>query len=373
MNHTKTHTYLNFFLCGQQWLHNAFMTDNPSILEKEQISVAVDFPERVIHGGTGKRKQEKTQKNVLDFSASINPYPPQFAWGIDPECLKAYPDDTYSALKERIGQVFHRSPEEICVGNGSIELIRVFCSVIFRDPESSRKFFLESPTFGEYELSARLAGATKTNNPSEAKVRFLCNPNNPTGLLTDRSEILRKLQETREAGSMFFCDEAFIELSNPRESVSDVRDPSLFVLRSLTKSFAVPGIRFGYGFGDPDLVEKIETARSPWCVNSYAEAYAMEALLHMDDLAASRVAIERERKQLMTALTALGLRCTPSQTNYVLAEYGKNVTHICNMLEEKGFLVRNCTSFGLPTSLRVAVRTHDENHALIEALTACVR
>ncbi len=204
--------------------------------------MVVDFPERVVHGGTGKRQQEKTQKKVLDFSASVNPFPPQFAWEMDPERLGYYPDDTYTGLKERIGRIFHRPPEEICVGNGSIELIRVFCSVVFRDPSRNRMFYQESPTFGEYALSASLAGAVCTDNPSGAAVSFLCNPNNPTGRLTPREDVLRHLHSVKESGGILFCDEAFIELSDPDESVTDVCDPGLFVVRSLTKCFAVPGI-----------------------------------------------------------------------------------------------------------------------------------
>ena len=335
--------------------------------------MAVDFPERVVHGGTGKRQQEKTHKMVLDFSASVNPYPPVFSWAMDPGRLSVYPDDTYSELKDRIARVFHRRPEEICVGNGSIELIRVFCSVIFRDALTPRTFFQESPTFGEYALSARLAGAVSTGERSGAAVSFLCNPNNPTGRLTPKAEVLRQLRVTKEQAGMLFVDEAFIELADPGESMADIRDPGLFVLRSLTKSFSVPGIRFGYGFGDPALIEKIEIARPPWSVNAYAEAYAMEALLHMDELAASRSAIERERTLLATELQALGMHCIPSRANYILAEYGSDVADLCESLTHEGILVRDCTSFGLPTSIRVAVRTRDENRHLIEALAACVR
>ncbi len=71
------------------------MTSKPSILEKERILVAVDFPKRVIHGGTGKRQREKTKKKVLDFSASVNPIPPQVDWHCDPADLSSYPDDSY--------------------------------------------------------------------------------------------------------------------------------------------------------------------------------------------------------------------------------------------------------------------------------------
>jgi Histidinol-phosphate/aromatic aminotransferase and cobyric acid decarboxylase len=94
--------------------------------------------------------------------------------------LESYPDDTYCLLKETIGKIFHREPEEITVGNGSIELIRSFCASVL---EPGDRIFLQPPTFGEYEYSARLAGAECTTEPSRAKVRFLCNPNNPTGRL----------------------------------------------------------------------------------------------------------------------------------------------------------------------------------------------
>jgi threonine-phosphate decarboxylase len=372
MNLNKTLMYLNLFLPAAQRLHNAFMTDSPIIFEKERNFMVVSFPERVVHGGIGKRQQEKTHKTVLDFSASVNPYPPHFAWALDPERLKEYPDDTYTGLKERIGKVFHRDPEEICVGNGSIELIRAFCSVIFRDLPRSSAFFLESPTFGEYEMSARLAGAARSTDQNRAAVSFLCNPNNPTGHLLKKTEVLKKLETVKRSTGILFCDEAFIELSDPLESVADIRDPSLFVLRSITKSFAVPGIRFGYGFGDPALVEKIETARSPWCVNAYAEAYAMEALLHINELAASRKAIDDERERMIVDLEVLGLKCTPSWTNYILADYGSDVVPLCEKLAIRGILVRDCTSFGLPNAIRVAVRKREENRLLIEALSACV-
>jgi threonine-phosphate decarboxylase len=335
--------------------------------------MVVGFPERVVHGGTGKRQQEKTHKNVLDFSASVNPYPPRFAWEIDPACLEYYPDDTYAALKERIGQVFHRPTEEICVGNGSIELIRVFCSVVFRDATHSRTFYAESPTFGEYALSARLAGAEPAVTQSAAAVTFLCNPNNPTGRLARKDEVLRQLESVGKHGGYLFCDEAFIELSDPEESVADTRNPHLFTLRSLTKCFSVPGIRFGYGFGDPALVEKIETARSPWSVNAYAETYAMQALLHMDELRLSRTAIGQERARLVTELEALGLTCQPTSANYLLADCSRPVTPLCEQLAARGILVRDCTSFGLPTFVRIAVRIRDENRVLLEALAACMR
>ncbi|MDD1703278.1 MAG: histidinol-phosphate aminotransferase family protein [Methanoregula sp.] len=331
--------------------------------------MAGNFPKRVIHGGTGKREREKTRKPLLDFSASLNPQPPGISWSFDPASLSFYPDNDYVELKEIIAHTFHRDPSEVCVGNGSIELIRVFCSVYL---SRGSTFFAETPTFGEYALSARLAGAEPVSSVSDATVCFVCNPNNPTGTLHSRLNLLNGLNDITSPDRMIFADEAFIELADPAQSLSDVRDDQLFVLRSLTKSFSVPGIRFGYGFGDPDLIEKIEIARPPWSVNAYAEAFAREAFRHIPELEASREYIRKEREWLDRQIRDLGYSPCPSSVNYILVNCSRNAGPLCRQLEDCGILVRDCTSFGLPASIRVAVRTHKENMALVEALSACV-
>lgn len=333
--------------------------------------MAVIFPKRDVHGGTGKRQREKSRKNVVDFSASTNPYPPRFTWNCDPAYLEYYPDDTYFELKERIAQTFHRASEEICVGNGSIEILRVFCSVALKG--NKQTFFCESPTFGEYELSARLAGARRIKNPQEADVSFICNPNNPTGILHKKRELEQLLNRVKSHGGLLFCDEAFIELSDPAQTLADVLDPHLFVLHSLTKSFSIPGIRFGYGFGDPALIDRIEITRPPWSVNAFAEAFALEAFRHMDELNSSRAAITREREWLTAEIDRLGLHCNPSSANFILVDCGKDVASLCTALLHHDILVRDCTSFGLPNCIRVAVRTSEENRLLLEALSACMR
>jgi threonine-phosphate decarboxylase len=349
---------------------NTFNTANLTILEKEGVFLVIGFPKREVHGGTGKRQREKSKKNVLDFSASTNPFAPLFEWHCDPELLAYYPDDRYTLLKSRIASTFHRAPDEICVGNGSIEIIRVFCLVALKGDKKC--FFTQSPTFGEYEMSARLAGAGKADTPKKADVSFICNPNNPTGVLQEKPDMNRHLERMKSHGGLLFCDEAFIELSDPAQSMADVRDPNLFVLHSLTKSFSVPGIRFGYGFGEPELIEKIEITRPPWSVNAYAEAYALEAFRHMHELFASRATIAQEREWLATEIDALDLHCNPSSANFLLVECGRDVAAFCTELAHHDILVRDCTSFGLPTCIRVAVRTRDENRVLTEALSACM-
>lgn len=172
-------------------------------------------------------------------------------------------------------------------------------------------------------------------------------------------------------GSSLFLDEAFIDLADPRASVADLRDPDLFVLRSLTKSFAVPGIRFGFGFGDPELIDAIERTRPPWTVNRYAEIFAISAIRHLSDLEQSRQFIARNRESLGKSIQSLGFTPHQSDTNYILINTGRQASELTAELLAKGVLVRDCTSFGLPESIRVAVRTEDENQVLLEALSAC--
>lgn len=327
-------------------------------------------PGRQTHGGFIRRLRSRGEHTeITDFSASLNPFPPQCDWNPASCDISDYPDDTYTLLKETIGRVYSRDPSEIAVGNGSVELIRVYAQVMLGPGKTA---FIEQPTFGEYIQSVILAGGSVTDNPSgEASVRYLCNPNNPTGLLKKKEEIMAVLSECNSTGSALFLDEAFIDLSDPDQSLAKTRDPDLFVLQSLTKSFAVPGIRFGFGFGDPLLIDAIEKTRPPWTVNRYAETFAIEALSHLPELGESRRKIAAEREYLADSLQSLGFSPHPSHTNYILVDTGKDAGDLTERLLSMGVLVRDCTSFGLVETIRVAVRTREENRILIEALAAC--
>ncbi len=328
------------------------------------------MPERQMHGGViRKLRREGMERDLLDFSASMNPFPPAVAWEPGACDLGDYPDDTYLDLKEAIGSVFSRKIEEITVGNGSVELIRIFAQVMA--PAGSRAF-IERSTFGEYAQSVRLAGGTITHNPEDrVDLRYICNPNNPTGMLLSKDAIKQRLKECRDEGSVLFLDEAFIDLSDPDQSMVDERDSELFILRSLTKAFSVPGIRFGFGFGDPDLIDAIERTRPPWTVNRFAEIYATEAIRHLPELEESRILIAIERDYLATSLRDIGFAPHQSSANYILVDIGMSASDLSLKLMRDGILVRDCTSFGLPESIRIAIRRHEENQILIEALSSC--
>ncbi len=326
-------------------------------------------PEKVVHGGKIRKVLGETGKPVIDFSANLNPAPPLVSPDFSFRHLGSYPDDQYTVLKEALSGVFGRPVDEIAVGNGSIELIRLFASAALSPGDRVR---IPSPTFGEYEFSARLAGGIPAREGEASAVTFICNPNNPTGELLPRKKLLAMRKDVENEGGILFLDEAFIELADPAESLAGSREPAVFVLRSLTKSFSVPGIRFGYAFGEPDLISRIEALRPPWSVNAFAEQYALAALERYGDLEDSRKYICREREWLVRQLLARGIDINPSSANFLLLTLQEEVSGLCSCLLSQGILVRDCRSFGLPRSIRVAVRTRDENIVLIEALEKCL-
>lgn len=328
------------------------------------------FPKKAVHGGKIQEFRHRTGLEFLDVSASMNPYVPEVSCDFSKVDLSTYPDDTYATLKESIGSIYSRNPEEICVGNGSAELIRTYCHTVLSPGDIAR---IDPPTFAEYRLSAELAGARVIPRADRPAAQFICNPNNPTGILQTRSQITAALDNCIDTGSRLFIDEAFMELTEPQHSVTDLRSDALFVMRSLTKCFSVPGLRFGYGFGDPDLIEKIETARTPWTVNTFAEQYALEAFRHYHELQSSAKKITAERLWYYHKLDELGLTYSNSSTNYILIDLKRNATTFCEALMKKSILVRDCTSFGLPNSIRVAVDTREKNQRVLEAIDACLR
>lgn len=330
------------------------------------------------HGGLGSTGEFATSDRYLDFSASLNPVPPILNWNITQESIVRYPDDSYAELKAIIARHHHRKPEEICVGNGSVEIIRTICHTILGPGTST---YIPPHTFSEYALSAQLAGSDITHNPgARTDLSFVCNPDNPSGNLLSREQILGILQErtidvkesSHQEESILCVDEAFIDLADPDQSVADHIHPNLVILRSLTKSFSMAGVRFGYGIGDPTLIEAMETMRPPWSVNAFAEAMACEAFSQYDQLEYSRTYIKGERERISARCTELGLVPSPANANYILLKTTGSARTLTECMKRQGILIRDCTSFGLPDHIRVAVRRSEENDKLLQAFEKCL-
>ncbi len=215
----------------------------------------------------------------------------------------------------------------------------------------------------------------------EAKILFICNPNNPTGKLRTREELKVLAERCREHKTLLYVDEAFIELSDPSQSVADLpaENNYVFVMRSLTKDFAIPGIRMGFGIAPPAMADILNTARLSWNLGAIANNTGI-ALLNIEGgidspyLKKAREMILKEGETLKAKIDRIrGFEAGEVNVNFILVDVSKfmlNSSELTARLAARGVLVRDCVSFhGLEKNyIRVAVRTEKENDRLIAAI-----
>jgi histidinol-phosphate aminotransferase len=327
--------------------------------------------------------------SVLDFSASINPCgpSPRVRDAIARTDISRYPDDDASALRRALARRLDASPEAIMVGNGSVELIWLL-AVAYLDPGDT--VLVVRPTFGEYERAARIAGAqvlcwraepcngfrpdvaaiASLIVQSRPKLVFLCSPNNPTGAHLDRSEIERIVEAS--GSGLVVLDEAyrgFVEAPAPMLDL--VAGGQVVLLRSLTKEYALAGLRLGYAVAAPDVIEHLRAVRPPWTVNAAAQAAGMAALDDEAHLARARAEVRAAKAYLEEELGRLGLAAAPSAANFLLVEVGDGAAFRGRLLRQ-GCCVRDCASFGLPAHVRIGIRTRPECERLVAAMAEVV-
>jgi len=339
------------------------------------------------HGGLYSVKPPK--QGIVDYSSNINPL------GCHPgvkkylkkqmQVLSVYPDSDSTIVRKNL-KWYTRIPEEqIVIGNGATEIIYNFCQAFLN---KKTPVLIPIPTFSEYEVASKLQDCKisffKTMNMNEdfnsfiKKIPkkgciFICNPNNPTGVLIYKSKMQKIIKAAKKRSTLVFVDECFIELSDPTQSViKDLKKfDNLFILRSLTKSFGLAGIRIGYGLGNKKLITILNNLKIPWNVSGVAQKAASAALCYYAYLDKARTLIINEKKFLRTAISKIdGFSCFNTDTNFILIKTKMNSSIIQKKLLKKKILVRDCNSFqGLDNNyIRIAVKTRKENIKLIKAL-----
>jgi len=330
----------------------------------------------------------------FDFSSSINPL------GISKKVLNAlrknlpklssiYPDNENTILKKKIID-YLRSPltqDSINIGNGATELIYDFVRTFVR-----KQVVIPSPTFCEYELASRKLGAKikhvplknwkldidsilETSKNSEAI--FLCNPNNPTGLFS--YHLIERLIEGIDDSIKILIDESFIEFVDEKkhartfiEKINEFKN--IVILRSMTKSFGLAGLRLGYCVSHPSIAGKISLNKITWNINGLAQLAGVTALENLSHLRRARKIIKSEREFMHIKINnkLRSFSANKSDVNYYLIRlHHGNSTQIRDLLlKNNGILVRDCSDFkGINDKyIRVAVKTHDENLELLNSL-----
>ena len=341
-----------------------------------------------IHGSIDYRELEQlgiSPASVLDFSVSTNPFgpPPGIREALDSASIELYPDSESAELTQLLAKKLGLPRGRILVGSGSTELIRLVVTVYLGTGDL---VLIPQITYAEYEVASHIVSAEVLKQPMRKKTNFrleitetinllrrhqpqaifLCNPNNPTGQYLSREEVIKILSIARD--SLIIIDEAYIAFTEDMWTSTDlVNSGNLVILRSMTKDYALAGLRLGYAVSAEPIISVLKRVRPPWNVSAVAQKAGIIALNADDYLEECKSKIREARQFLVKELTNLGLPPLPSQTNFFLVEVGP-AAEFRQALLRKGILVRDGTSFGLPDYIRLAPRTLPECRKLITAI-----
>lgn len=336
----------------------------------------------------------------LDFSANINPL------GLAPEVKQViadniegivhYPDPKARQLKAALSQHYQVPEEQLLLGNGAAELFYLLVHMV-----RPKRVDIPVPSFGEYQRTAESVGAEIIFSPLSAVAEFVpdmeqwkklsenadCifigNPNNPTGKLLAREQLEEILPLLEQRGIWTVVDESFQDFL-PNEETHSVRDLTdqykhLLVVRSLTKFYAMPGLRLGFASAHPELVQQLERGKDVWNVNSLAQAAGVAALGLKEYHRRSREFVQAEKNWLYERLCAIkGLGPIRPSVNFIMvnvADTGLTSGELTARMRKQGVLVRDCANYtGLEGRqyIRVAVRSRAENEQMLKALEAVV-
>lgn len=294
--------------------------------------------------------------------------------------LNRYPDSYAGELCSALAGYTGIPGERIFTGNGSDELLQWLCLVFLRPGERAVS---HNPTFGMYDYFVRVAGGEMVYSETredfsvdiddlilkagenQAKLVFLCNPNNPTGNRLSRQEIVRVLDNTE---GIVVLDEAYGEFSG--ETAADLTDvyPRLIVLRTFSKFMALAGLRIGYGLCSPDMVEVLHKIKMPYNVSVFAQKAALAVLRRQDLLERYRQEFPEERARVYRELQKTeDLRVFASFTNFFLI-CTENALSLDGFLRENGVRIRLFDKGRLKGCLRFSLGSRKENDRMLELL-----
>jgi histidinol-phosphate aminotransferase len=296
--------------------------------------------------------------------------------------LNLYPDGNAFYLKRKLAEKLGLTPENLTLGNGSNEIIEFTGHALL---EPGVDVVISQYSFAIYLLVARLFGANPVIVPAKnyghdlpamlaaitpaTKVVFVANPNNPTGTVASREEVLRFVDAVPER-VLLVMDEAYIEfLDEPADLLPLVRagKPNLLLMRTFSKIFGLAGLRIGYGMASPELAAAMETIRQPFNINSIAQAGALAALEDTEHVRKTRANNAAGMKQIVAGLRGLDVEYIPSAGNFILARVGDGKRVFDEMLK-LGVIVRPMGGYELPEWIRISIGTAKENERGLAAL-----
>lgn len=328
-------------------------------------------------------------QDVLDFSVNSNPYgpPPGVREALQGVPLNRYPDREALALRRALAEHLNVSPAQILAGNGAAELIWLLALAFVRPDD---RVLLLGPTFGEYARAAALMGArvdmwraraeddfavapdevSQRLQTMEPRLAFLCNPNNPTGQVVPTDVIAD--WAAAHPSTLFVVDEAYLAFAPGVPSALTLAADNVLVLRSMTKDYALAGLRLGYAVADEAIIDALVRVRPPWNVNAMAQAAGVAALAEDAYVSECLTRVAQAKERLVSGLRDLGLQPVPSAPHFFLVPVD-DAAAFRRALMKRRVQVRDCTSFGLPAYVRIATLRPEQNERLLQAVREVLR
>lgn len=337
------------------------------------------------------------RKQIIDFSCNTNPYgfPKQVKKTLIDHIkdIQHYPDPGYEELKETLAAHNGVDTNNVLVGNGGAEIIHLFIKTI-----NPKKALIIAPTFVEYE-KALVYCKTKINyfelheqdnfviNSTKLKKELkngydllvICNPNNPTGNFISPAIISSIIYEAALSSTKVLIDESFIDfidqpLTNSIINHLDRKQTHVYIVRSMTKFFCIPGLRLGYGISfDTSLLATIEKYRSPWSINTFSCIAGTH--LYSNDMFIQKTLkkVHRRKKELYAHVSKIKtLTIYQSAVNYFLVKLpvGSVSTVVQRKLLDNNILIRDAKNFKFlyDRFIRIAVKKKSENKILVKSL-----
>ena len=333
---------------------------------------------------------------IIDFSANISPLGLPIAVKNDiinslDSCDK-YPDINCTKLCKSLGEYYNLPKDYFYIGNGAGDIIFRFVKSI-----NIKKALILAPTFSEYSLACSIENAEIINYilkeqddfavksdiidyiDDKTDAVFICNPNNPTGKITDKNNLIDILKKCNQIGAFLFLDECFLDFTGEEERLSCLdlcsEYKNLIILKAFTKIYAMAGIRLGFAVtSNKNLIQNLKNCGQPWNVSAVAQIAGVSALKQEDYKNAVIDLIKTERTFLKCGLENLGLKVFSSYANYILFRNTSKKKNLKSELLKYGILIRSCENYiGLDEKFyRVAVKNHKDNQKLLQCLEKVV-
>lgn len=319
----------------------------------------------------------------IKLNTNENPYPPSpkvlaaLKAAVD-EKLRLYPDPNATAVKEKAAEIFSTRPERVMVGNGSDELLTIIVRCFVGEGD---KVVYPYPTYLLYKILSDIQDGTvcTVNFPEDyslpeeivdkgASIIFICNPNSPSGTMVSVDEVSNIAGKTK---SVIVVDEAYVDFADDNCLRLVDEHPNLIILRTLSKSYSLAGMRLGFAVAQEGLIGGMMKVKDSYNINRLGIAAAIAALGDQETFRENVARIKRTRVHLMDSLEKLGYYVYPSQTNFVMIKCASSAVakEIYGRLKEQKILIRYIDEPGLDDCLRITVGTEGEIESLLEKMT----